>query len=124
MVSIRVIIAGSRDLPDYVAMHHICLTIGEHFTSSEVTEIVSGHSGAVDMAGEKWARTNDIPVKPFPYPGQYGRAGGPIRNRQMAEYADALIAIRKAHGRSNGTDNMIKEATKRNLKVITVRCEP
>ena len=46
---------------------------------------------------------------------KYGRQAGPMRNRQMAENADALIAY--WDGESRGSKNMIEEAKKRGLKV-------
>lgn len=81
-----------------------------------VTEVVSGCSGAVDMLGEKWAQFVGLPIMSFPANWElYGRKAGPIRNRMMAEYAEALIAV--WDGKSRGTKNMIEEAKKRDLKV-------
>jgi hypothetical protein len=48
--------------------------------------------------------------------GKYGKSAGPIRNRAMAEYAGALIAI--WDGSSRGTLNMIETAKKLELKVF------
>ena len=56
--------------------------------------------------GRRWAIENGIPIKEFPANWQeFGRAAGPIRNGEMADYADALIAI--WDGRSRGTADMI-----------------
>jgi len=44
-----------------------------------------------------------------------GKAAGFIRNAEMAEYADALIAF--WDGRSKGTKHMIDLAKKHGLKV-------
>ena len=41
---------------------------------------------------------------------KHGRAAGPIRNKQMADYADVLIAV--WDGKSRGTKNMIDEMNK------------
>ena len=46
------------------------------------------------------------------------RSAGPIRNKQMAEYADTLFAF--WDGKSRGTKNMIDLAKKKNLHVIIV----
>jgi hypothetical protein len=48
----------------------------------------------------------------------YGKAGGPIRNREMAEEADALIAF--WDGQSRGTKDMIEVAKKKGLKVRVI----
>lgn len=71
----------------------------------------------VDTLGEQWANINSVAVKRFPADwNKYGRGAGPVRNRQMSEYGDALIAI--WDGKSRGTENMIEEARKRNLRIF------
>jgi hypothetical protein len=108
----RTIIAGTRDAK--ITMKFITDLIG--WSGIGVSEVVSGCSGIVDLYGEKWARFVGIPVKSFPADWTaYGRKAGPIRNRMMAEYAEALIAV--WDGKSRGTKNMIEEARKRGLKV-------
>lgn len=66
-----------------------------------------------------FARKNNIPIKVFlaNWP-EHGRAAGPIRNREMAEYADALIAF--WDWKSAGTKNMIDEMRKRDKPVYVV----
>jgi hypothetical protein len=107
----RTIIAGSRDINRaevvFRAIERACFYI---------TEVVSGHSGGVDLSGEDWARRNGVPVKLFKADwGLYGRSAGPRRNLQMAKYADALIAV--WDGESRGTQNMIKRAKEAGLRV-------
>lgn len=78
----------------------------------KISEVVSGGAKGIDALGEQWAGINSIPVKLFKADWKaYGRAAGPKRNRQMAEYADALLAI--WDGQSKGTANMIKNVQKR-----------
>lgn len=85
----------------------------------EITEVVSGGCQGADKLGEQWAIKNNLPTKFFSADwGKYGRAAGPIRNKQMAEYADALIAFWDS--KSRGTKSMIDLATDRKLKVIIV----
>lgn len=112
----KVIIAGSRDLnitpPDIQA--------AVDASGFEVVEHVSGHALGVDVAGEVWAWQHEprIPTKTFIAQwAQEGRRAGPIRNRAMAEYADALIAIYRKGKLTPGTRNMISEARKRGLKI-------
>lgn len=108
----KTIIAGSRrgvsrgDVE--VAMRHC---------RWHVTEVVSGGARGVDKHGEEWAREHKIPVYRMPADwNKHGRSAGPIRNRQMALYADALIAI--WDGNSQGTEDMIEQARKQRLDVI------
>lgn len=77
-----------------------------------VTELVNGMCRkGVDYMAYLWAESKGIPIKPFPADWDaFGRAAGPIRNRQMAEYGDALYAI--WNGKTPGTKNMIEEAQK------------
>lgn len=85
-----------------------------------ITEVVSGHSGNVDLLGEQWARGLNLPITLFKASWQeFGSSAGPRRNRQMADYAEALIAV--WDGKSRGTLNMIKEATKRGRKVYVTQ---
>lgn len=125
----RLIIAGSRTVDTIRAVESglLCWSqAGNPFPS----EIVSGgqhgwnadrkvHLGA-DYYGEQVAKHLDIPVRRFlPDWNTHGKAAGPIRNRQMAEYADGLLAI--WDGESRGTANMIEEARKRGLRVLVHR---
>lgn len=89
---------------------------------SEITEIVTGGASGVDAMGKRWALGLEVPHTEFKADWTaYGNAAGPIRNRQMADYADALIAI--WDGKSRGTKNMIEEATKRGLRVYVHRID-
>lgn len=100
----KLIIAGTRNL-------HICKrTIGAFMSGFGLhpTEIVSGNSGTVDLAGEEVGKSRLLSIKRFPADWeQYGRAAGPYRNREMAKYADVLLLI--WDGKSRGSCNMRKE---------------
>lgn len=111
------IIAGPRYIENY--QHVIDAVKASGFT---IDMVVSGRAAGVDSLGERWAENHGVSVKPFPADwDKHRKAAGPIRNRQMAEYADALIAV--WDGRSRGTGNMIKEASKRGLEVYVHRVD-
>lgn len=85
----------------------------------KVTEVVCGMARGVDLIGKRWAEYNEIPVAKFPADwDKYDKRAGYIRNVEMAEYADALVALWDGHSR--GTANMIQEAKKRNLKILVI----
>ena len=108
-MKVRVIIAGSRGITDY----DILLDAIKQ-SSFEITEVVSGIADGIDMLGETYAREKGLPVKRFPPDWKrLGKNAGPIRNKQMAEYAEAAIII--WDGRSPGTKNMIKTAKQHNI---------
>lgn len=116
----KVIIAGGREFYHYDLLNLKCreLILTNHKISD--VEIVSGKARGADRLGEQFAAQYGIKVKEFPANwNAHGAAAGPIRNRQMAEYADALIAFHD--GKSRGTRNMIETARELGLAVRVVR---
>ena len=100
----KVIVAGCRDFKDYDLLKEK-LNHYRNYTG-KMYELVSGGAQGADFLGEKYALENGIPIKHFPADwDKHGRAAGPIRNQQMADYADVLIAV--WDGQSKGTKNMI-----------------
>jgi predicted Rossmann fold nucleotide-binding protein DprA/Smf involved in DNA uptake len=66
----KVIVAGSRDITDYV---WVLRAISE--AKFKITEIVSGGAKGVDSLGEMYAKENGIPLKVFPADWKtYGKA--------------------------------------------------
>ncbi len=80
-----------------------------------ITCVISGGASGVDTGGEIFARTHSIPliVKNADWK-KWGGAAGPIRNAEMAEIAEAVIAFPGG----TGTADMIRKARDRGLKVI------
>ena len=113
----KLIVAGSRTFMDKQKVFDF-LDKGKE----KITEIVSGLAKGPDSFGKEWAEINGIPVKEFPADwDNLGRKAGPIRNCQMGDYADALVAF--WDGESKGTKHMIEYATKKNLKVKIITGE-
>ena len=111
----KTIIAGGRNITNYSLL---LSAIGE--SEFEITEVVSGMAPGVDTLAIQYSQENNLPLAEFHADwNQYKRAAGPIRNREMANYGEALIAI--WDGESRGTKNMIEEATKRGLRVYVKR---
>ena len=107
----RTIIAGPRDFTEAA-----CLLTALRESQFVITEVVSGGAPGIDTLGEQWAEKQGIPVKRFPADwDKFGRAAGPIRNKQMAEYAEQLLAC--WDGQSRGTCDMIRTARKQGLNV-------
>lgn len=107
----RVIIAGGREIEDY----QLLLDAIEN-ADFEITTVISGGARGVDALGERYAIEKNLPLEIFPADWEkYRKAAGPIRNGQMAEAADALIAV--WDGKSTGTMNMIDQATEKGLHV-------
>lgn len=100
----KVIIAVGREFNDYGLLKTKCDFYLEK-TFSEI-EIVSGKATGADSLGELYAKECEYRLKEFPANWQLnGRAAGPIRNEEMGDYAEALIAF--WDGKSKGTKHMI-----------------
>lgn len=107
----KTIIAGSRHENDNVVVYNAI-----KLSKFKITEVVSGCCKGVDQAGERYAKINNIPIKRFPADWKkYGNLAGPLRNTQMGNYAQALIAI--WDGKSTGTASMIRVAQWARLRV-------
>lgn len=85
----KTIIAGGRG---YLFTQKDIEWLDQIHARHTITEVVSGGASGADSCGEDWAKSNSIPVKVFRADWKtHGKAAGPIRNKQMAEYAEACI---------------------------------
>ncbi len=111
----RTIIAGSRTATSYND-----LLAAINVIPWKPTEIISGAARGADMLGERWARENSIPLRRMPANWEkHGKRAGYLRNSEMAEKADALLAL--WDGKSRGTAHMIDIATRNGLVVSVWR---
>ena len=111
----RVIIAGGRECNDYEL-----LLEAVQEAQFPIATVVSGGAKGADAMGEQYASEMNLKLNIYEADWEkHGRAAGPIRNRKMAENADALIAL--WDGKSRGTKNMIETATKKGLLVFVKR---
>ena len=110
----RVIIAGGRDFADYCLLEETVDYLLQNI--NQPIAIVCGKARGADTLGEQYAIKRGYPV--YYYPAQwdkYGKIAGYLRNREMAQNADALIAFWDK--KSKGTKNMIELAKEYNLKI-------
>jgi hypothetical protein len=117
----KVIIAGSRNILGYQKHDWFNSKLDHLFSSckSEV-EIVSGRARGADRMGERYASENGLKVHLFPADWEgLGKKAGYIRNGEMAEFSDALVAF--WDGKSRGTKHMIDLARKHGLKVRVIQ---
>jgi hypothetical protein len=83
------------------------------------TVILHGGARGVDAEADRVARKLGLPVRVYPALwGEHGKAAGPIRNRQMVQDCDILLAF--WDGTSRGTASAIKAAreAEKSLDVI------
>ena len=97
----KVIIAGSRTFSNYNLLEAEIDNL-----RLDITEIICGEAKGADSLGKMYAIRHNIPVKSFPAKWDlYGKRAGMIRNQEMGDYADYLIAF--WDGQSKGTKHMI-----------------
>ena len=112
----KVIIAGSRGFSDFQLLYAKCEEI---LANVDEVEIVSGTARGADKLGEHYASLKGHSVRQFtPDWDKQGKAAGYIRNKEMADYADCLIAF--WDGESKGTKHMIDLATEKGLSVHVI----
>jgi YspA, cpYpsA-related SLOG family len=104
----KLIIAGGRDL--VASIYEIQMLLNHHKVVP--TEIVSGGANGIDSCGEVYAFSRSIPVKKFPANWKkHGKAAGPLRNTEMAKYADALLLIWDGKSRGSASMKSLMKAT-------------
>ena len=98
----KIAIIGSRKItvPD----------LGQYLPDG-VTEIISGGAEGVDSCAREYALSHHIPLTEFlPDYRRYGRGAPLIRNRQIADAADLVLAF--WDGTSRGTAHIIDYCAK------------
>ena len=106
----KVIIAEGRNFNDYTLLKERC----DFFLRNKLNEgrvvIVIGQASGADALGERYARETHLSIEVHPADWKkHGRAAGPIRNAEMAEVADALIAFWRRTKPGNEVDDRTGE---------------
>ena len=129
MSKLKVIIAGGRDFGNRQLENHdpdvkwnakcynqVLSVVQDYLEHHEIKEIVCGQAAGADTMGEMVAKELDIPVNYFPAEWhKHGRGAGFVRNQQMADHSDVLLAF--WDGSSKGTNGMIHDALHAGLEV-------
>lgn len=120
---IRVIVAGSRTITNG---KYVTTTLNNIFKNHQVECVIVGMAKGVDTIAYWWAKNRGIKVIECPADWDtHGKKAGHIRNSEMANNycANYLIAFndyRTSKGTS-GTNNMLKAAKKRGLKIMEIK---
>ncbi len=116
----KYIVAGGREFMDSERLEGVLEVFLDRFGMHTV---ISGGARGADTFAIEWAEDYACCVHlnvMLPDYNQYGRYNAPkIRNQQMAQAADGLIAF--WDGRSRGTKDMIEKAVRCNLEVHIYR---
>lgn len=116
MTLTRVAIVGSREFP---SMDKVRQYIWRLAARRDEVEIVSGGARGVDDEAHRMADLQRIKYTEFPADWEtHGKSAGFIRNQQIVEYADRVVAF--WDGESRGTRDTIERALKahKHLEVL------
>lgn len=102
----KLIVAGSRGFADYELLTRVLIAMADVEFADRSVSIVSGMARGADQLAVRFAVTHDIKLYKFPanWDG-LGKKAGFIRNTQMGEFSDGLLAF--WDGQSNGTRHMV-----------------
>jgi len=102
----KVLICGSRDIKDELIVFSAI-----HAAPFNYDLIIHGGAVGVDSLAERLAKNSNIPTKIY-YPDwkTHGKKAGVLRNIEMVNAADAVIAI--WDGKSRGTKSTIDYTNK------------
>lgn len=114
----RVIVAGSREFKDYQLLEK---TLDDFLQDrKEPTRILCGMAHGADELGLLYAHRHNYELEKHPAKWNiHGKRAGFIRNEEMANNADALVAF--WDGKSHGTKDMIKRAQEHGLGIRVIR---
>lgn len=115
----RLVVAGSRSFSDYDRLAaDLDRLLALRLPAVEI--VCGGCPAGADALAVRYARERGLALRVFPAAWRsFGRAAGPLRNEQMAQYGDALVAY--WDGRSAGTASMVRCASARGLRVVLRR---
>jgi len=109
----RILVCGDRNFTDYELL---CDVLQDY--NSDKTVIIEGGASGADSLARQWAIERYIDFKEYPADWEkYGKAAGPIRNKQMLDEGKPELVITFLAKDSKGTKNMIEQATKANVPV-------
>lgn len=110
MEEFKLIVAGGRDFTDTECMETAIRGLANDVYTHKAISIVSGMAKGADSLGYFFAVRNHVAVYKFPANwNKHGRSAGMIRNKEMGDFADGLLAF--WDGKSRGTKQMIEYMT-------------
>lgn len=116
-------ISGSRTIFDSeLVRNELDRVVGAQYLDSDL--VIFGDAAGVDAIAESYCLFNEMKHEVYPADWvTHGKAAGPIRNREMMEQADVLVAF--WDGVSRGTRSAIEAALqlRRELHVFIVAGE-
>ena len=113
----KVIVTGTGLIVDL----SVVITAIETFPF-KITEVVSTSGNIISILGEQWAKEQKIPIERFSASWKsFGSKAGLIRNSEMVQYSDGLIAI--WDGKSVGTQDIIRKMSRADKTVHLIEAK-
>lgn len=115
----KLLVCGSRKWTNETLLNEILNKVNAIFN---VSLLIEGECDGADKLSRLWAKSKNIPVKPFPADWKkYGRSAGPIRNSEMLkENPDLVVAFHNDFKNSKGTRDMLEKTVCAGIDVYLV----
>lgn len=108
-----VAVIGSRNFSDYNLLESTLISM------PKITQIISGGAKGADSLAATYAVQHQLPLVIFkPDWKTYGKGAGIVRNRQIMEVAEMVVAF--WDGTSKGTANSLKLAKSNDIPIRIV----
>ena len=105
MSEFKLIVAGGRDFNDYTLLSDSIFYLAHNIYADNEVSFVSGMANGADNLGYSFAVSHNVKRYMFPADWSLGKSAGFIRNKQMGDFSDGLLAFHD--GTSRGTKHMI-----------------
>jgi hypothetical protein len=114
--NIRVLVTGGRDYENREAVFKALQAIHEKV---RIDTIIHGKARGADALADEWASSAGVTVEAYPAEwNKYGKAAGPIRNREMLLESTPDLVVAFPGGK--GTKNMVDLCKKFDYEVMEV----
>jgi len=109
----KIAVIGSRSFNDYNLMKTV-------LAGFDIAVIISGGARGADTLGRRYAVENGIKIVEYlPEYDKYGRGAPLVRNKQIVDASDYVIAF--WDGKSRGTKHTLEYAKKQGKQVNVIR---
>lgn len=107
MDEFKLIVAGGRDFNDATTLAMTINNLAHGIYADKAISIVTGMAPGADLLAYYFAVKHNVVAHKFPADwNKHGKSAGMIRNKQMGDFADGLLAF--WDGKSRGTKQMIE----------------